>query len=278
MKAIIEAILFASGKEVSKKQLALILEVSIEDLEKIVENMKEEDKQENRGVEIITVDDNYQLSTKKELYDFIYPVIDKRAKPNLSNAALETLSIIAYNPRITRAEIESIRGVSADGCIYKLLEYGLIEEAGKADLPGKPMTYTTSQEFLKMFGYSSLNVKLVNDEYGHDKGDIYLKTACRTIGRIFKHSPLYRVGGDEFAVILSNEDYKNMDALFTRFDEERARINESARERWEQVQISTGFAIFDPSRDSKVIDVLRRADKIMYEDKRNRKASRSENS
>lgn len=157
IKAIIEAILFASGEAVTKKQLALILEISIDDLEKIVESMKEEFKISNRGIEIIQIDESYQLCTKKELYDFIYPVIDKRVKPNISNASLETLSIIAYNPRITRAEIEAIRGVNADGCIYKLLEYGLIEEAGKSDLPGKPMTYKTTNEFLKMFGYSSLN-------------------------------------------------------------------------------------------------------------------------
>ena len=157
IKGIIEAILFASGETVTKKQLALILELSIEDLEKIVESMKQDYKEQNRGIEIIQVEEGYQLCTKKELHDYIYPIIDKRAKPNLSNAALETIAIIAYNPRITRAEIEAIRGVSADGCIYKLLEYGLIEEAGKADLPGKPMTYKTTNEFLKMFGYSSLN-------------------------------------------------------------------------------------------------------------------------
>ena len=119
--------------------------------------MQEEYKKEDRGIEIIKIEDNYQLCTKKELYDYIYPILDNRAKPNLSNAALETLAIIAYNPKITRAEIESIRGVSADACIYKLLEFGLIQEAGKADLPGKPMTYITSEQFLKMFGYTSLN-------------------------------------------------------------------------------------------------------------------------
>ena len=75
---------------------------------------------------------------------------------NLSNAALETLAIVAYNPKITRAEIENIRGVSADACVYKLLEYGLIEEAGKLDLPGKPMSYKTTNTFLKLFGYTSL--------------------------------------------------------------------------------------------------------------------------
>ena len=85
------------------------------------------------------------------MYEAIYPVLDKRSKPNLSTAALETLSIIAYNPKITRAEIEAIRGVSADACVYKLLEYGLIEEAGKIDLPGKPMSYKTTNDFLKMF-------------------------------------------------------------------------------------------------------------------------------
>ena len=70
---------------------------------------------------------------------------------------METLSIIAYNSRISRAEIEAIRGVNVDGTMYKLLEYGLIEEAGKLDLPGKPMSYRTTDEFLRMFGYSSLN-------------------------------------------------------------------------------------------------------------------------
>ena len=157
IKSIIEAILFAAGRAVTKKELALILELSNEDIEQIVESMKEDYKQDKHGIELITVDNSYQLCSKKDLHEFIYPVIDKRAKPNLSNAALETLSIIAYNPRITRPEIEAIRGVSADGCMYKLLEYGLIEEAGKADLPGKPMTYKTSADFLKMFGYSSLN-------------------------------------------------------------------------------------------------------------------------
>lgn len=111
----------------------------------------------NRGIEIIKVNDGYQMCTKKEYYEYIYPILDKRTKPNLSNAALETLSIIAYNPGITRAEIESIRGVSSDATIYKLLEYNLIEDAGKLDAPGRPTTYKTTANFLKMFGYSNLD-------------------------------------------------------------------------------------------------------------------------
>ena len=155
-KGIIEAILFAAGRPVGKKEFMIALEMNQEDIDNIVKSMQEEYKSENRGIELIEIDDSYQLCTKKELYEYVYPVLDKRNKPNLSNAALETLAIIAYNPKITRAEIESIRGVSADACVYKLLEYGLIEEAGKIDLPGKPMSYKTTNEFLKMFGYTSL--------------------------------------------------------------------------------------------------------------------------
>lgn len=156
LKSIIEAILFAAGRPVTQKELVLSLEISEEDIENIIVNMQEEYKQQTRGIEIIKLNDSYQLCTKKEWYDFIVPVIDKRNKPNLSNAALETLAIIAYHPKITRPEIEAIRGVSADACVYKLMEYGLIEEAGKIDLPGKPMSYRTTDDFLRMFGYTSL--------------------------------------------------------------------------------------------------------------------------
>ena len=155
-KAIIEAILFATGRIVKTSELILVLEKNEEEIHTIIKSMQEDYKANNRGIEIIQVEDGYQLATKKDLYEYIYPILDKRTKPNLSTASLETLSIIAYNPRITRAEIEAIRGVSADACVYKLLEYGLIEEAGKIDLPGKPMSYKTTDEFLKMFGYSSL--------------------------------------------------------------------------------------------------------------------------
>ena len=155
-KAIIEAILFSAGRQVEKKELLLALEISENDLDTIISNMQEDYKKEDRGIELIKVNNSYQLCSKKDLYEYIYPVLDKRTKPNLSSAALETLAIIAYNPKITRAEIEAIRGVSADACVYKLLEYGMIEEAGKVDLPGKPMSYKTTNEFLKMFGYTSL--------------------------------------------------------------------------------------------------------------------------
>ncbi len=155
-KGIIEAILFAVGKEVNIKDLALTLEKSKQEIEDIIDMMNSEYEKENRGIEIIKLEDSFELTTKKKYYDYIYRLIDKRNKPKLSNAALETLSIIAYNPRICKAEIEGIRGVNVDGTMYKLLEYGLIEEAGKLDLPGKPMSYKTTNEFLRLFGYKTL--------------------------------------------------------------------------------------------------------------------------
>ena len=156
IKSIIEGILFAAGRVVEIKEIEIALEIPSEDIEKIIDNMQEEYKRKDRGIEIIKINNGYQLCSKKENYEYIYQIIDKRNKPKLSNAALETLSIIAYNSRISRAEIEAIRGVNVDATIYKLLEYGLIEEAGKLDLPGRPMSYKTTNEFLKMFGYSSL--------------------------------------------------------------------------------------------------------------------------
>ena len=155
-KGTIEAILFAAGNPVEIKDLQLILEKSKDEIEEIINQMNMEYKDNSRGIEIVKADDTYQMASRKEYYDSIYKIIDKRTKPKLSNAALETLSIIAYNPRVSKSEIEAIRGVNVDGTMYKLLEYGLIEEAGKLDLPGKPMGFKTTPEFLKMFGYSSL--------------------------------------------------------------------------------------------------------------------------
>lgn len=144
-----------AGREVKVSEIVSILDIDAKEIEAIIEQLKLE--YENRGMEIIKVADSYQMVTKKEYYEYLYPLFDNRAKPSLSSAALETLSIIAYNPKITRAEIEAVRGVASDSCIYKLLEYGLIEEAEKLDLPGKPRAYRTTNEFLKMFGLSSLD-------------------------------------------------------------------------------------------------------------------------
>lgn len=155
-KQIIEAIMFAVGRDISTKELSAVLELTPTDVEEIIENMRTNFQEQGRGIEIIKVNNGYQLCSKKDLHDYIYQIIDKRNKPNLSQAALETLAIVAYNPKITRAEIETIRGVNSDGTIYKLLEHNLIEDTGRLDAPGRPTTYATTKEFLRMFGYTSL--------------------------------------------------------------------------------------------------------------------------
>jgi len=156
IKQIIESIMFAVGRDVTIAELSSVLELAPENVEEIIESMRTEFEEAGRGVQIIKVNNGYQLCSKKENYEYIYQIIDKRNKPNLSQAALETLAIIAYNPKITRAEIESIRGVNSDGTIYKLLDHNLIEDAGRLDAPGRPTMYQTTKEFLRLFGYTSL--------------------------------------------------------------------------------------------------------------------------
>ena len=117
------------------------------------------------------------------------------------------------------------------------------------------------------------NLKQINDRYGHEKGDIYLKTASRLICRVFQHSPVFRIGGDEFSVILRNDDYQNREALVQRFNEGMAEISASAKHEWEQVHVAMGIAVYDPQKDRSINDVIRRADEIMYENKRGRKAA-----
>lgn len=155
-KGVIEAILFAAGREVKISELMSALELSSSEIISIIENMKLDYQEQNRGLQIVNIKESYQICTKQEYYEYLYAILDKRNKPNLSQAALETLAIIAYNPRITRAEIEQIRGVNSDGTIYKLLDYNLIEETGKLDAPGKPGTYGVTSEFLRIFGMGSL--------------------------------------------------------------------------------------------------------------------------
>jgi diguanylate cyclase (GGDEF)-like protein len=117
------------------------------------------------------------------------------------------------------------------------------------------------------------DLKTVNDRYGHDKGDIYLKTASSLICKVFQHSPVFRIGGDEFAVVLLNDDLRNREALVTAFEQSMAESRSSKENHWEQVHVAMGIAVFNPKLDHSVIDTVRRADKIMYTHKRQRKSA-----
>ena len=113
------------------------------------------------------------------------------------------------------------------------------------------------------------NLKAINDQYGHEKGDEYLKTACRLICKVFQHSPVFRIGGDEFTVFLQNEDYKNRKKLADEFYRQCDRINSTADNEWYRVHTAMGIATYDPQLDNDVLETIRRADKMMYDNKQN---------
>lgn len=116
------------------------------------------------------------------------------------------------------------------------------------------------------------NLRKINDQHGHDKGNLYLIASCKLICRVFKHSPVFRVGGDEFAVILSGEDYNNTEDLLMEFQSEQKQIAAMAKKPWEKVSVSFGVAVYCPQFDSSVKDLIRRADQLMYDNKHTRKS------
>ena len=139
----------------------------------------------------------------------------------------------------------------------------------------KRMDEGGSQEMAFAVGvFDCDNLKRINDRYGHEKGDVYLKTASRLICHVFQHSPVFRIGGDEFSVILQNADYENREVLVEQFKAGMAEISASAKHEWEEAHIAMGIAVYDSQRDRSVNDVIRRADQSMYENKRGRKAGR----
>ena len=153
---IIEAVLFASGDPVPLEKLAEITGHDRKTLKGILANLIYKFENSARGIMLRELDGSYQLCTKPELDSYIAGLGALRKKQGLSPASYETLSIVAYNQPVTRAYIEQIRGVSSDGVIMTLAERNLIREAGREDAPGKPKLYETTEEFLRVFGFSSV--------------------------------------------------------------------------------------------------------------------------
>ena len=157
-EAILEGLLFLVGDEgLSEKQILEILEISKEELNELLQKLEEEYNNSNRGLSLVYLGDTYKLTTKKEYKKYYEKLISNQDSNLLSQAALETLAIIAYNEPITRVEVDELRGVSSIHIVRKLVAKGLIKEAGKSDLPGKPMLYKTTKEFLDYFGLSTIN-------------------------------------------------------------------------------------------------------------------------
>nr|WP_300004466.1 SMC-Scp complex subunit ScpB [Tissierella sp.] len=155
-KSIIEALLFTWGDPLEVKEISKILDISQRDAAFIIKDMIDEFNYNRRGLQIIKVDNAYQLSTRAEHFDWIKKLNPINDKKNLSTAALETLSIIAYKQPVIKSEIEHIRGVKSDRVLETLIGRYLVKEVGRLEKTGRPILYGTTDEFLRAFGLEDL--------------------------------------------------------------------------------------------------------------------------
>lgn len=156
-KSVLEAILFTMGDSVEVERLADVIEEDIQTTKEILEEMADEYRKEDRGIELTTLDNAVQLCTKGELYEYLIKIAKTPKKYVLTDTLLETLSIIAYKQPVTRLEIEKVRGVSCDHAVNRLIEFDLIAEVGRLDAPGRPLLFGTTEQFLRSFGVKSID-------------------------------------------------------------------------------------------------------------------------
>ena len=156
IKSAIEAILFVSGEPLPARELISNLEVDNKLVLEIINEMIEEYKKEDRGIRLIEINGGYQLVTKEENSDYIQKLLKKNRKHSLSQASIESLAIIAYKQPITRIDIDEIRGVKSESALQRLVERNLIREVGRLEVPGRPILYGTTDEFLRQFGLKTL--------------------------------------------------------------------------------------------------------------------------
>ena len=163
LESAIEAILFTMGDSVELGKIASAIEHDEETTRKIVHQMMDKYQAEDRGIQIVELEDSFQLCTKKQNYDYLIRVAKQPRRYVLTDVLLETLSIIAYKQPVTKLEIEKIRGVKCDHAINKLVEYNLVRELGRLDAPGRPILFGTTEEFLRSFGVQDLDELPVPD-------------------------------------------------------------------------------------------------------------------
>lgn len=154
-EAVVEAVLFTMGRSVEVRQLAAALECGEEPAREAALRLKRRYEKETRGMQVIELEDSFQLRTKAEYYDSLIRVASTPKKQVLTDVVLETLSIIAYKQPVTKMEIEKIRGVKSDHAVNRLVEYNLVYEVGRMDAPGRPALFATTEEFLRRFGVGS---------------------------------------------------------------------------------------------------------------------------
>ncbi len=157
LKANLEALLFACGEPVEIERLAKVMEIDKATLIKVANSLANDLKDDNRGIILSELDGRYELSTKEQYQAGIRELLMIKRDAPLSQAAFEVLAIIAYNQPVTRGFISGVRGVDSDGSVANLVEKGLIEEAGRLELPGRPIAYKTTDQFLRCFNISQLS-------------------------------------------------------------------------------------------------------------------------
>jgi segregation and condensation protein B len=186
-KGILEALLFAAGDEgLSVKQIASVLEITEYQATDIVESLKEEYVSDVRGIQVIEIAGVYQMTTKKEHSDYLKRLVETSSTQGLSQAALETLAIIAYKQPITRAEIDEIRGVKTERPIHTLVTKVLIKEVGRAEGSGRAYLYGTTKEFLDYFGLNSIDelpplADNSDDSFESGEADLFFEKFQQTI-------------------------------------------------------------------------------------------------
>ncbi|MBT2649202.1 SMC-Scp complex subunit ScpB [Bacillus sp. ISL-34] len=186
-KGILEALLFAAGDEgLSVKQIASVLEITEYQATDIVESLKEEYITDVRGIQVIEIAGVYQMTTKKEHSDYLKRLVETSSTQGLSQAALETLAIIAYKQPITRAEIDEIRGVKTERPIHTLVTKVLIKEVGRAEGSGRAYLYGTTKEFLDYFGLNSIDelpplADNSDDSFENGEADLFFEKFQQTI-------------------------------------------------------------------------------------------------
>lgn len=185
--SIVEALLFASGDEgLSLKQLAMVLELEEQEVVDIMTELAENYKQKDRGIELVEVAGHYQLTTKKEHAMYLKKLVESPGNGSLSQAALETLAIVAYKQPITRAEIEEIRGVKTERPIQTLVSKILIKEVGRAEGTGRAILYGTTKEFLEYFGLKSIEElpplpEKADNEFEQEEADLFFEKFNETL-------------------------------------------------------------------------------------------------
>lgn len=152
-----EAILFASGEPVEASRICEALEISEPELEKIMLKLSDRMEDGGSGLKLLKLENSYQLCTKEKYVDAIRTVMDLKRRVPLSQAAMEVLAVVAYNQPVTKAYVEQVRGVDCSGVVSSLVEKGLLEEKGRLELPGRPLLYGTTDQFLRCFSLSGLS-------------------------------------------------------------------------------------------------------------------------